>query len=275
MRLRLWGTRGSIAVAGPGTVRYGGDTSAVELECADGRVVILDGGSGIRAIPITCETTDRVDILLSHLHMDHVQGLPFFPPLLDPELEVHVWGPVSTTKSLRERLSRYLSPPLFPIRVRDLANVWFHDVVPGTFELGDLRITADLISHPGSTVGYRIEEGDSSLAYIPDHEPALGNPAFPGSAEWTSGYDLASGVDVLIHDAQYSDETYTHRIGWGHTSVSQLATYANLLGVERLVTFHHDPWADDDDLDVLHEDLANRLDGPRLVPGMTGLTETV
>lgn len=275
MRLRLWGTRGSIAVAGPDTVRYGGDTSAVELECADNRVVILDGGSGIRAIPITCETTERVDILLSHLHMDHVQGLPFFPPLLDPELEVHVWGPVSTTKSLRERLSRYLSPPLFPIRVRDLANVWFHDVVPGTFELGDLRIAADLISHPGSTIGYRIEEGDSSLAYIPDHEPALGNPAFPGSAEWTSGYDLASGVDVLIHDAQYSDETYTNRIGWGHTSVSQLATYANLLGVDRLVTFHHDPWADDAALDVLHEDLANRLEGPRLVPGMTGLTETV
>jgi hypothetical protein len=114
-----------------------------------------------------------------------------------------------------------------------------------------------------SGLGYRLEE------------PALGNPAFPGSAEWTSGYDLASGVDVLIHDAQYSDETYTHRIGWGHTSVSQLATYANLLGVEGLVTFHHDPWADDADLDVLHEDLANRLDGPRLVPGMTGLTETV
>ena len=101
MKFRLWGTRGSIAVAGPDTIRYGGDTSSVEVRCDGDRLNVLDGGSGIRAIGTDSGNSDRIDILLSHLHMDHVQGLPFYPPLLDPDMEVHVWGPVSTTRTLR------------------------------------------------------------------------------------------------------------------------------------------------------------------------------
>ena len=158
MKARLWGTRGSIAAAGPSTLRYGGDTSAVELRTAGGQVLILDAGSGLRPIDAG-GAPGRIDILLSHLHMDHVQGLPFFAPMLDPEFEVHVWGPVSTTRSLRERLSRYMSPPLFPVRVRDLKNVRFHDVVPGRFEIGSVEVCADLICHPGSTLGYRLNHG--------------------------------------------------------------------------------------------------------------------
>lgn len=272
MRARLWGTRGSIAVSGADTVRYGGDTAAVELRCVGDRLLILDGGSGIRALDADPETTSRVDILLSHLHMDHVQGLPFFPPLLDPEVEVHVWGPVSTTRTLRERIARYLSPPLFPVRVRELANVEFHDVLPGVFELGSIQVTADLISHPGSTLGYRLTEDDSVLTYIPDHEPALGNPSFPGSPEWTSGFALAEGADVLIHDAQYDDDEYETRVGWGHSSISHLAAFTDMTGPGRLVTFHHDPGHTDSDLDSLHETLGTRLtNGTELVPGVADL----
>lgn len=272
MRIRLWGTRGSIAASGPGTVRYGGDTAAVELQCASDRLLILDGGSGIRALTPDSMYTARVDILLSHLHMDHVQGLPFFPPLLDPEVEVHVWGPISTTRSLRERISRYLSPPLFPVRVRELSNVSFHDVLPGEFELGDIRITADLISHPGATLGYRLVENGSVLTYLPDHEPALGNPDFPGSPEWTSGFALADGADVLIHDAQYDDAEYSTRVGWGHTSVSHLAAFTAMTQPGRLITFHHDPAHTDSDLDSLHDDLASRIaNGTELFPGVAGL----
>lgn len=272
MRARLWGTRGSIAVSGADTVRYGGDTAAVELRCVGDRLLILDGGSGIRALDADPETTSRVDILLSHLHMDHVQGLPFFPPLLDPEVEVHVWGPVSTTRTLRERIARYLSPPLFPVRVRELANVEFHDVLPGVFELGSIHVTADLISHPGSTLGYRLTEDDSVLTYIPDHEPALGNPSFPGPPEWTSGFALAEGADVLIHDAQYDDDEYETRVGWGHSSISHLAAFTDMTGPGRLVTFHHDPGHTDSDLDSLHETLGTRLtNGTELVPGVADL----
>ncbi|MEA1903955.1 MAG: MBL fold metallo-hydrolase [Actinomycetota bacterium] len=271
MKFKLWGTRGSIASAGPDTVRYGGNTASVELRTSTGCVVILDAGSGIRTLGKELGSEQRIDILLSHLHMDHVQGLPFFGPLLDPEVEVHLWGPISTTHTLRERLSRYLSPPLFPIRVRELPNVVFHDVPPGEFSIDTLAITADLITHPGSTLGYRFAEDGSVLAYMPDHEPALGNPRFPGVSDWTSGYSLAKGADVLIHDAQYTEEEYSTRVGWGHTTFSQLGKYATMTEVSRLVTFHHDPAHSDDFLDEAHVALMSRADGYEVIAGKVGL----
>lgn len=275
MNIRLWGTRGSIAAAGPETVQYGGDTSSVEVVSQAGDRVILDAGSGIRALGIDLAGIERIDILLSHLHMDHVQGLPFFGPLLDPVSEVHIWGPVSTTQGLRERLSRYLSPPLFPIMVRDLANVFFHDVPPGEFDIGSIHVQADLVSHPGSTLGYRLEDSGSILGYVPDHEPALGARDFPGRPEWTSGFDIAVGADVLIHDAQYTDEEYAGRIGWGHTSTTQLARFSEMAEVKRVVTFHHDPSHSDAALDLLHENLESIIAGVEVVRGTADLTVDV
>ncbi|MGD2101961.1 MAG: MBL fold metallo-hydrolase [Acidimicrobiia bacterium] len=267
MRLRLWGTRGSIASAGPDTVRYGGDTSSVELLTNDGALVVLDAGSGIRLLGNNAGPHSRVDILLSHLHMDHVQGLPFFRPLLNPDVDTHIWGPISTTRDLRSRISRYLSPPLFPVRVRDLPNVTFHDVTPSTFRLGSLEVTADLITHPGATLGYRIAEGDKTVAYLSDHEPAFGTGRVLDSHEWTSGSDLARGVDVLVHDAQYTDEEYSRRVGWGHTSLTQLVDFTHLVEARRLVTFHHDPAHSDAELDVFHEQIRSTLDGVQLSAG--------
>lgn len=223
-------------------------------------------------MPIVPAITPRVDILLSHLHMDHVQGLPFFPPLLDPDTEVHVWGPVSTTRTLRERITRYLSPPLFPVRVRELSNVEFHDVLPGQFELGTITVTADLIIHPGASLGYRLEEEGSILAYMPDHEPALGNASFPNGSDWTSGFALAEGASVLIHDAQYDDSEYAARVGWGHSSTTHLRAFAEMTKPQRLVTFHHDPGHDDLDLDAIHERLGDELsDEIELIPGVVDL----
>lgn len=271
MRVRLCGTRGSIASAGPENVRYGGDTSALEIRTVNDRVVVLDAGSGIRKLGMELDAYERVDILLSHLHMDHVQGIPFFRPLLKPDVEAHIWGPISTTRTLRDRLSRYLSPPLFPVRVRDLPNVTFHDVPPSQFEIDTLTITADLVTHPGETLGYRIEENGATVTYLPDHEPALGNRHFPGDPEWTSGFVLAEGADVLIHDAQYSDEEYMRRQGWGHTSYTQLTQFVAMTRPKSLVTFHHDPAHSDDDLDEAHEFLAPRLGDTELIPGTTGL----
>lgn len=272
MKVTLWGTRGSIASAGPDTVEYGGDTSSVELRTKSGHAVILDAGSGIRRLGNSLKDEERVDILLSHLHMDHVQGLPFFAPLLDPNIEVHIWGPISTTRTLRARLARYLSPPLFPVRVRELPEVVFHDVPPSSFEIDTLKIDADLITHPGATLGYRLTENGTTLAYLPDHEPALACLHFPNEPEWTSGYDLAANADVLIHDAQYTDDEYAERVGWGHTSVSQLVAFAELTEVKRLVTFHHDPPHSDEMLDDLHEDLRPKVNGYELIPGKAGLT---
>ena len=270
MKVRLWGTRGSVARAGPETIRYGGDTASVEVRGDDGGVVLLDAGSGLLRVA-GLEAARRIDLLITHLHMDHVQGLGFFPQLRQPDVETHIWGPISTTESLEERLRRYLSPPLFPVRVRDLKEVFFHDVGPGTYEVGPFRVTADLIIHPGSTLGFRIEGANGgTLAYLPDHEPALGQPDFTADRRWTSGFELAHEVDLLIHDAQYTEEEYGARIGWGHSTLRHAITFARAAGAKVLVPFHHDPEHSDDFIDEILDGVETP-DGLELVPGKIGL----
>ena len=271
MRVTLWGTRGSVARAGMETVRYGGDTSVVEVEGSDGTRLILDGGSGLmRVTPGLGSFCERIDLLLTHLHMDHIQGLGFFNPLRDPDIQTHIYGPVSTTMDLQERLARYLSPPLFPVRLRDLQSMHYHDVGPESFDIGPFTITADLVIHPGPTLGYRIEENGSAMAYLPDHEPALGHREFPAAPDWTSGFELMENADLLIHDAQYTDEEYEARVGWGHSTLSQTVSLAAQADVKTLVTFHHDPEHTDEMLD---QQLQEALEGElplELVPGRAG-----
>ena len=253
MNVTLWGTRGSLATPGHQTERYGGNTSCVELRSAKGQLLVLDAGTGIRPLGAALGSKGgRVDILLTHLHMDHVQGLGFFDPLYLPDFEVHIWGPPSTTLDLRDRLSRYLSPPLFPVQMRDLpCQLSLHNAPLEEFEIGSLRIRASLVSHPGPTVGYRIGEESKAVAYLPDHEPALGCRLFPERADWTSGFDLAEGADLLIHDAQYTAAEYATHVGWGHSSIDHTLAFAAITGVRRLVTFHHDPQHDDATIDSL------------------------
>jgi phosphoribosyl 1,2-cyclic phosphodiesterase len=253
MNMVFWGTRGSVATPGPETVRYGGNTVCVEVRVSDDHVVILDAGTGIRRLGDTLSPrTRRVDLLLSHLHMDHIIGLGFFGPLHRADLEVHVWGPASTTLDLGERLSRYLSPPLFPVRVLDLeCRLALHDVPLGSFELPNFVVHSALVVHPGPTVGYRLEHDGRVLGYLSDHEPALGMRDFPGTGEWTSGYHLAHHADVLIHDAQYDDTEYEARIGWGHSSISDALAFARLAEARHFVAFHHDPAHDDTTIDAL------------------------
>lgn len=263
MKVSFWGTRGSIAAAGAATHGYGGNTACVEVEGADGTRLVLDAGTGIRALGLSiAPEVRRVDILLSHLHMDHIQGLGFFSPLFRPDLEAHLWGPPSATLDLRSRLARYLSPPLFPVRLRDLGSrVELHNAPDEPTMIGGLEVSADTVIHPGPTVGYRIREGGATMAYVPDHEPALGDGEFPDAARWTSGYDLAAGVDLLVHDAQYFPDERAERVGWGHASTIEAAAFARLAGVERLSVFHHDPAHDDATLDRLVAEVAAAAPG--------------
>lgn len=252
MEIRFWGTRGSLATPGPETARYGGNTSCVEVRGEDGTVLVLDAGTGIRPLGARLpRELRRVDLLLSHLHMDHIQGMGFFAPLYNPGMEVHIWGPASSTLGLRERLSRYLSPPLFPVHLRDLPCQLVLHETPAETSIGPFHVISKLVCHPGPTVGYRISAPEGVLTYLPDHEPALGTPGFPLGAEWTSGYELAVHADVLIHDAQYSRDEYRARIGWGHSSLEQTFAFARLAEVKQLVLFHHDPSHDDAALDRL------------------------
>jgi phosphoribosyl 1,2-cyclic phosphodiesterase len=232
-------------------VRYGGNTSCVELRASDDTLLVLDAGTGMRRLGrLVSPDITRIDVLLTHLHLDHLQGLGFFAPLYQEGVQLHVWGPSTPTADLRSRLLRYMSPPLFPVRLRDVASdLVLHDVPRGVFGIGPYRIHADFVCHPGATVGYRVEEDGRSLAYIPDHEPALGESVFPSAREWTPGYGLTAGVDVLIHDCQYTAVEYPEHVGWGHSAIDHAVALGTLARVKKLVTFHHDPGHDDVMLD--------------------------
>jgi phosphoribosyl 1,2-cyclic phosphodiesterase len=244
MRLTIWGCRGSVPTPGPDTVRYGGNTSCVEVSLDNGTNLVLDAGTGIRRLgfDLLDRGARRVHLLLTHLHLDHLEGLRFFAPLWDERVTLDIWGPPSPLLSLRERISRSFSPPLFPIDLREVpARVTFHDVPRQPWTVDGARLLADLVVHPGPTVGFRIETVTSSFAYLPDHEPALAGTIAARSRDWISGAAIADDVDILLHDAQYFEDEYEERIGWGHSSVSDAVAFARAVGARRLVLFHHEP----------------------------------
>jgi phosphoribosyl 1,2-cyclic phosphodiesterase len=250
MQVTVWGCRGSLATPGAETVRYGGNTSCVEVQLDDGTLLVLDAGTGIRPLGLKLEeSTEPIHLLLTHLHLDHLEGLGFFMPIWHAEREVHIWGPRSPLRALQPRVARYFSPPLFPVDINDIpARLTFHDVPEGPWELGSALIEAGPVTHPGPTVGFRIAENDTTFAYIPDHEPDIAGDLATSATPWVSGIRVAGGVDLLFHDAQYFESEYEHRVGWGHSSVAAAVMFARRAEVGRLVLFHHDPLHTDTDL---------------------------
>lgn len=264
MRLKVWGCRGSLPTPGAETVNYGGNTSCVEVCLDNGTVLVLDAGTGI--VELGLELAERgapsVQLFLTHLHLDHVEGLRFFAPMWNPAVELDIWGPPSPVSSLPERIARAFSPPLFPIDLHDVpANVRFRDVPREPWELGGAAMSAALVLHPGPTLGFRIEADGSTLAYIPDHEPAFAGVT-GRTREWISGAGVAEEVDVLLHDGQYSAGEYEGRVGWGHSSVDDAVAFADAVEARRLVLFHHEPRHDDEELARL-EERASELRGDR------------
>lgn len=274
MKVEIWGSRGSLPSPGPKTVRYGGNTATVLVVGDEGEHLVLDAGTGIRPLGLSIPPdVRRIDVLITHLHMDHLQGLGFFQPIFRPNLEVHVWGPPSITMPLQTRIGRYLSPPLFPVTLRQMpCRLELHDAEPYT-RIGSIRVRSDLVCHPGPTVGYRITSATGKvLAYLPDHEPALGVDPFPAASEWTSGFDLAHRAHLLLHDAQYTNDEYSTHVGWGHSSIRHLAAFAKIAEVTRVAPFHHDPSHSDAELDALAAELATLVPGVEVLPGAEGTT---
>jgi phosphoribosyl 1,2-cyclic phosphodiesterase len=252
LQARIWGCRGSLPTPGEATVRYGGNTPCVEIRTPDGGLLILDAGTGIKQLGARLEWDGPVHVLLTHLHLDHVEGLRFFAPFWRAETELHIWGPPSPLHTLEERIARAFSPPLFPLELADTpAEVTFHDVPREPWDIDGVRIDAQPVSHPGPTLGYRLSVNGSSLAYIPDHEPVLGVQLADLEQEWISGYGVAEDVDVLFHDCQFSEAEYPSRVGWGHSSVAHAVEFARRACVGHLVLFHHDPDRSDEGVDGL------------------------
>lgn len=260
MRARFWGTRGSIATPGPGTNRFGGNTSCVEVTTWDGACFILDCGTGARGLGAALMTRtpkpSSITIFLSHTHWDHIQGFPFFAPLFVPGNRVTVYAPEGSGSSLREVLAGQMEYTYFPVDIGQLpASITFQELGEGTRDIGGARIVAQYLHHPAMTLGYRIEADDAALVYLCDHEPYSETLSHGGLAPGR-GESIVhegdrrharfmAGAGLVIHDAQYTPEEYPSKKNWGHSTYEYAMGMAEAAGVRQLALTHHDPTHDD------------------------------
>ena len=273
-RITIWGARGSIPTPGPRTARYGGNTPCVSVETpdADGgqRLVILDAGTGIR--PLGRALVERfpepiaVDLLLSHTHWDHIQGLPFFAPLFDARSAVRIWGPRQGQVDLERILRQQMDPVVFPVPLDELdATLTVRHVEAGTFAVNGYQVHAMRLRHPGTTLAYRLsgEEGGPSLVYVTDNELGAGGRYDVGPAWRREFVAFAAGADVLIHDAMFTAAELERYGGWGHSSHIEAVALAAEADVRKLVLFHHRPERPDTELDEVVADARARAGAAR------------
>jgi phosphoribosyl 1,2-cyclic phosphodiesterase len=250
VRVGFYGVRGSTPCEGPEYARYGGHSSCVSIESENQPPIVLDLGTGLTPYGETVATQFNGAALLSHLHWDHVQGLPFFTPLHKEGASIDIYGP-QQTDGLGEMFGRLMAPPFFPIRPDGLTgDVRFHDTGDDDFPIGLAKVRSRWVRHVGPTLGYRVEVNGVSIAYIPDHGPGC-CPDDPDDHIPLGVHELCEGVDVLIHDAQHTTAEWGSKRHWGHCTVDYALHVARETGAHKLVLFHHDPSHCDDDLDEI------------------------
>ena len=247
-RITFWGVRGSIPTPGLGTVRYGGNTTCVEVRCGND-IIILDAGTGLRKLgqSLLDEFKSRplnLTLLLSHTHWDHIQGLPFFAPIYESRCRLRILGSEGARKGLTAALTGQMESTYFPVPFSKLpSNIEIEELKDFSFAIGPVLVRAQRANHPGVTVGYRLFTPDGIVAFFPDTEPRKGG-------DDRDMLDFVSGVDVLILDSQYDRKEYVKHVGWGHGCVDDSVALALKAGVKKLVLFHHDPDHDDQRLDA-------------------------
>jgi len=259
-RITFWGVRGSVPTPGAATVRYGGNTSCVEVR-ADGQIIVLDAGTGIRLLGLELArefdgAPIDITLLITHTHWDHIQGFPFFLPAYEPKNTIRVLGFEGARQGLGSTLAGQMESPYFPIALQQMpGNVLIDELQSFEFDIGKVHASATTVNHPGIAVGYRLTTSTGTMAYLPDNEPFHENQ---------HGYsqdridlqnrkliDFIREVDVLIIDSQYDSDEYRSHIGWGHGCVDEVVRLAMLGEVKRLYLFHHDPGHDDDRIDAM------------------------
>jgi phosphoribosyl 1,2-cyclic phosphodiesterase len=267
VRVQFWGTRGSIPKPGPTTIRYGGNTLCHEIRTARGTLVIIDCGSGLHGLGLKLLSGGgrglAGHILISHTHWDHIQGVPFFAPFFVPGNKWDIYGPKGLNQSLRDTLAGQMQHAYFPITPDEFgASIRYHDLLEGTFEIDDIKVTTQYLNHPALTLGYRLEADGAAIVYCCDHEPfsrdvAEGNREFFGLDQQHA--DFIEGADLLIHDAQYTAAEYPSKVGWGHSSIEFVVKLAQLANVKHVILTHHDPLRTDEALNGIVEKVRNGL----------------
>jgi diguanylate cyclase (GGDEF)-like protein len=251
LKVKFWGTRGSVPTPGPQTAKYGGNTSCVELRAQDGTIIVLDCGTGARLLGLDLLKSAahplRINLFIGHTHWDHIQGFPFFTPAFLPDTELNVFAPAGLQRSVEDALAGQMQYSYFPVTLRDLrSRIHFTELEEGFFRLGDVMVETQYLNHTAPTVSFRISSGGATVAYVTDHEPFWS----PSGSEFKHPGDqrhiaFLNGADLVIHDAQYSLEEYPSKVGWGHSTVDYATEIAMAAGVKQLALFHHDPLHDD------------------------------
>jgi len=258
--VRFWGVRGSIACSGPRTVRYGGNTSSVEVRCGE-RMLLFDGGTGLRYLGNTLAQDGKpidADLFLTHTHFDHVAGLPFFRPFFDPKNRWRLWaGHLADGMTLRRVLGEFMMAPLFPVPPQVFrARMEYREFKAGeTLAPGPgIRLRTATLNHPDGATGYRIEYGGRSVCYLTDTEHVPGAPD-------RNILELIAGADLVIYDSMYTDSEYNGYVGWGHSTWQEGVRLCRAAGAKRLAVFHHDPEHDDDMLDGIAREVEKEMPG--------------
>ena len=252
MHITFYGVRGSTPSPTEANRRYGGNTAAVVLERAGADPIMFDLGTGLRLWGLTqpLDGTFRATALVTHIHWDHIQGLPFFPPILRPGGKLEVFAPEQAEGPLDAVFNDFMRPPYFPVHYTQLrGEIRFHAVHDTDFEIGSAKIKVRPVPHVGPTVGYRVDWEGVSVAYVSDHQSPLGCDTIADSV-----LELCDGADLLIHDAQYTDEEFAAKAHWGHCTVGYCVRVAKEAGARRLALFHHDPAHGDAFIDGLERE---------------------
>ena len=251
MLIKCWGARGSVPVSGGQYLKYGGDTTCLEIRTMDGRIIIVDAGTGIRRLgrALVRDKCFEYDLLFTHAHWDHLIGFPFFQPLYNPETRIHLQGCPFAQEFIAAMLSKVMSPPNFPIQYGDIkARVTYTPECPPHMEIGSATVIPIRLSHPNQGNGYKFVERDKIFVFLTDNELDVQHK---GGKTFTDYQDFVAGADLLIHDAEYDEEDYKKMKGWGHCLYTSALSLAIKAGVKRFGLFHHNQWKSDNEIDQM------------------------
>jgi phosphoribosyl 1,2-cyclic phosphodiesterase len=254
MKIKCWGARGSIAVSGNEYLKYGGDTTCIEIRSKNDELIIIDAGTGIRRLgnELVNEPRRVFNILFTHAHWDHLLGFPFFKPIFIGGTTVRVFGCSFAQQSIKDLLSKSMSPPFFPVQLEDIGSHFtFEGACERSFTIDSIEITPILLSHPNQGIGYKFVEDGKSFVFLTDNELMFQHP---GGLRFPDYVEFSYGADLLIHDAEFTPEEYAGTRGWGHSSFPDAIRLSSEAKVKKLGLFHHNPGRDDEAIDDMVRD---------------------